>query len=163
MSLILDMGFSHGMSRKEHTQREYRIWGGLKNRCLNPNAQDYKNYGGRGIKVCDRWATSFDNFFYDMGISPEGSSIDRIDNDGDYEPGNCRWADRKTQNNNTRSVPLYEVDGEKLSIAQIAAKNNLNKGTLWSRVVQYGMSLEDAIKFKNHARRWRRKPTLTTP
>ena len=87
---------THGMART----REYNIWEGMKNRCQNKTHPDYPNYGGRGIKVCSRWM-SFENFFFDMGVS-HGLSIDRINNDGNYEPSNCRWATASEQNLNRR-------------------------------------------------------------
>lgn len=90
----------------------FKSWESMKQRCLNPNAPDYGRYGGRGIKVCDQWVNSFDQFFRDMGERPAGSTLDRIDNDGDYGPGNCRWADLKTQQRNRRCMPTLTVNGE---------------------------------------------------
>lgn len=78
-----------------------RSWSGAKNRCRNVNNKDYVNYGARGIKMCERW-NIFENFLADMGEKPEGLTLDRIDNNGDYEPGNCRWATMSQQNSNQR-------------------------------------------------------------
>jgi hypothetical protein len=82
---------------------EYRAWKAMKTRCTNPNRADWKNYGGRGISVCERWATSFENFLADVGPKPSPlHTLDRILNDGSYEPGNCRWATRGEQLKNKR-------------------------------------------------------------
>jgi hypothetical protein len=80
---------------------EYRTWQAMLTRCSNPGRRDYKFYGGRGIRVCKRWRL-FENFYADMGARPEGTTIDRINTNGNYTPGNCRWADLKTQIANRR-------------------------------------------------------------
>lgn len=90
----------HGMTRTP----EYRVWQGLTNRCTNPNNPSFKYYGGRGICVCSSWLESFENFYADMGPRPSPDlSIDRIDNDGNYEPSNCRWATAYQQRINQRN------------------------------------------------------------
>lgn len=87
----------------KHGSREYRSWNMMVQRCTNPKNLRYANYGGRGITVCDRWKNSFAAFFEDMGERPANTSIDRIYVEGNYEPGNCRWADPVTQANNKRA------------------------------------------------------------
>ena len=96
----INPNFKHGQI---HT-RTYISWGGMKQRCINPKATGYKNYGGRGITICERWlgCGGFIHFLKDMGERPEGKSIDRIDNDGNYEPSNCQWATKEEQQNNKR-------------------------------------------------------------
>jgi hypothetical protein len=119
----------------------------------------YRYYNGRGVKVCRRWETSFENFYADLGTKPMGPySIDRIDPDGDYEPGNVRWADRKTQARNTRRSRLVEFAGAKVPLAEAAEKVGLKYATLRSRLNR-GLSTEMAMTMTvaNGAEQRRRK------
>lgn len=106
-------------------KRERKSWGSMIQRCTNPNSANYKYYGARGITVCERWVNSFENFFADMGARPEKTSLDRINNNGNYEPGNCRWATAREQYMNKR-IPSGQVfheiyfQGEMRTIPEIA-------------------------------------------
>ena len=105
----LDSGLAaktHGLSKTS----TWWTWIGMRQRCGYSKHIAYKNYGGRGITVCERWQNSFENFLTDMGEKPEGMSLDRIDNDGNYEPANCRWATRQEQNINSRRGRLPSRD-----------------------------------------------------
>lgn len=132
--------FTHGMSHTDTNQ----VWRSMKDRCTNPNATGYHNYGGRGIAVCERW-DKFENFLADMGIRPVGYTIDRIDNDGNYCPENCRWATTKEQLNNQRRNRFYELNGERKTIAEWAEKLGVNWSTIRNRIDRYGWTLERAL------------------
>jgi hypothetical protein len=121
----------------------YSTWRSMRDRCMNPNFRQWADYGGRGIKVCERW-NDFHAFAADMGPRPEGHSIDRIDNDGDYTPENCRWATRKQQQRNRRAAVYVEIDGQKYLLAELAEMSGLRPTTVKARVAQ-GMSYEQVI------------------
>lgn len=112
----------------------YRIWSGMIDRCENANTPCFVNYGGRGISVCARWRESFKNFLADMGERPAGMSIDRIDNDGNYEPDNCRWASKTEQGRNKRSNRLVEFGGQRLTVPEWAEKLSVPQYRLYGRL-----------------------------
>ncbi len=138
----------HGL----HGTPGYTTWMGIHRRCRNPGEPGYRNYGGRGIKVCDRWS-EFATFIADMGPPPPGTSLDRIDNDGDYEPGNCRWATRAVQNQNKRTNVWIDTPEGRISIADAAARAGLSRVTLAWRV-RAGWTGEDLFRppsWRKHA------------
>jgi hypothetical protein len=127
----------------------YHVWHNMIARCHNPGRQAYRYYGARGIRVCERWRNSFDAFLEDMGPRPVGLQLDRIDNDGDYEPGNVRWANAHMQLANRRpSKPraqrTFELDGENLTLREISDISGVGYSTLYSRI-HSGMTVQDAI------------------
>lgn len=132
---------THGMSQT----RIYNTWKNMIQRTTDPKAMSYQHYGGRGIKVCERWQ-SLDGFLADMGPTyADDLTIERIDVDGDYEPGNCRWATVAEQARNKRNTRLLEYRGRSLVIADWAKVLNVNAKTLTSRIYQYGWSVERAL------------------
>jgi hypothetical protein len=138
---------------------EYECWNHIKKRCLDPNAVGYQNYGGRGITVCARWRDSFTAFLEDMGPRPSpGHSIDRIDNEGNYEPSNCRWATRREQSRNRRTNVWVTYQGKSMVLADAARASGLSQSLLWRRLKQ---GLEGDALFKPAiSHRPSRTPTL---
>ncbi len=124
---------------------EYKVWSGMKGRCCNPRSREYPRYGARGIEVCNRWRDSFSAFYEDMGSRPGPQySIDRIDNDGNYEPGNCRWATTIEQSNNRRSSTFLEHDGKRMTIRQWERALGFRKDAICERIGA-GWSASDAL------------------
>lgn len=123
----------------------YSVWCGMKRRCYQSNSDAYKNYGGRGIKICDRWLNSFPTFLKDMGVRPDKTySIDRIDNNGHYEPGNCRWATATEQANNTRKNHFITFNYETNTLTQWARILDMHPSVLRSRLKR-GWSIEKTL------------------
>jgi len=117
-------GTTHGQARQGKITTEFRIWTGMIDRCTNPRSDHWKWYGERGIQICDRWKNSFESFFADMGPRPKGLSLDRFpNNDGNYEPGNCRWATPKEQIANQRKHGLIEIFTNEELLAELKRRN----------------------------------------
>lgn len=133
----------HGESREKSP--EYRAWSHVKNRCLNTNDPNYQRYGGRGISVCERWLQSFPNFLADMGRKPTPAhSIDRIDNDGNYEPGNCRWATKAQQSANTSRNRPITMGAETRLITEWETVTGIDHQTIAARLGR-GWPVEAAL------------------
>jgi hypothetical protein len=145
---------THGQSR----HALYRTYAGIKDRCSNPNTMCFKDYGGRGIKVCDRWLKDFWNFWDDMspGWRP-GLSIDRIDVNGDYKPGNCRWANQSEQMRNVRTNVLIDTPLGRMTIAEAAEKSGLSPTAIKYRVFSKWPS-DQLLDPTRRRRWWRREP-----
>ena len=134
--------FKHGQAGT----RLYKAWGGMKQRCYNPSEPGYKYYGGRGIKMCIEWISSFESFArwaLSSGYAPE-FTLDRINTNGDYEPANCRWVTQEDQCNNTRRTRLVSLNGETLSISRWSRKTGIGASTIIARLNR-GWSAELAL------------------
>jgi hypothetical protein len=133
----------HGHAKRSGKTPEYLAWKGMNQRCTNPKYPHFACYGGRGIKVCRRWRTSYENFFADMGAMPrKGLTLERDNVNGNYEPSNCRWATMHEQNRNKRSN--RRPDGAKC-LNDIAASAGMHPNTLRSRLDGAGLTIEQSL------------------
>lgn len=136
---------THGHMRNRRATPEYRSWSHMIGRCENENDAKYPDYGARGITVCRRWRESFEAFFEDMGPRPSiKHTLDRIDNDGNYEPGNCRWATKRQQGRNTRRNRMLTFDGETMCLADWAERTGIPRSVLQIRL-RDGWSIQRAL------------------
>ena len=140
---------SHNMSGTS----EHNTWLSMKQRCFNPNHKFYSDWGGRGITVCDRWKNSFEDFFADMGSRPSSKhSLDRIDNDGDYQKDNCRWSTRVEQANNKRNNRLITIGCVTLNLKQWTTEMGFGEKVIFDRL-KMGWSESDAVLTPVHTTR----------
>lgn len=130
---------THGMT----DTTTYNVWVNMRQRCANPNNPRFVDYGGRGIKVCERWR-SFENFLADMGERPKGMTLERRDNDGDYDPSNCRWATRVEQATNKRNNSYLTYQGETLCVADWARRLGVRAQFLRVRLAR-GWPVEEVL------------------
>jgi hypothetical protein len=124
-----------GLIHGQRNTTTYKSWQAAKSRCINLKDKDWKKYGGKGITICDQWL-NFENFYKDMGDRPEGTSLDRIDNTKNYEPGNCRWATRSEQQRNKTTSYIWHIYGKTFQTAEEAA-------------VHFGVRLQSVWRWAN--------------
>lgn len=133
---------THQMSRTKF----YRAWSNMMSRCNTPTTTYYKNYGGRGIKVCKRWS-KFENFYKDMhGTYQEHLTLDRIDVNGNYTPKNCKWSTPKEQSNNQRKSIKIVIDNETVTIEELSEMLNISKKTLWTRLKRGNKDIKELCR-----------------
>lgn len=139
----LNANHKHGHASEGRSSPTYSSWYGMVQRCTNPNRRYYHRYGGRGITVCDRWL-DFRNFLTDMGVKPEGTSLDRIDNDGNYTPENCRWVNQTTQMCNRTNTLWLEIDGIRKPLSEWCSTGTVSPYVVRKRLKR-GWSSKDAV------------------
>ncbi len=132
------------MTTRAHYTPTYQSWQAMKQRCFQTGHKHYAKYGGRGIKVCERWLV-YANFLSDLGPRPEGTSLERNNNNLDYEPNNCRWATRTEQNRNSSQNRIISFRGETKCLAEWCEELNLNYARVYARLFRLNWSVEDAL------------------
>ena len=138
--------------------REHNSWRAMRERCYNKNSVAYKNYGARGISVCDRWKNSFKYFLNDMGRCPKGLTLERIDSNGNYEPSNCKWATRTDQARNRPGMArMLTYKGRTQHLVDWARELGIGVAALHNRIRIYGWSIEDALSTRK-SNKWSRQP-----
>lgn len=136
----IERSTTHGCGSRTHRTREHRAWSAMKTRCTNPRQRTWEHYGGRGITICERWMNSFEAFLEDMGSCPQGRSIDRIDVNGNYEPGNCRWATDTEQRHNQRparqalNARVLAHDGLSITVSEWSRRLGISTATIFGRL-----------------------------
>ena len=146
--------FKHGHCKSQKLRSsEHKTWGSMIQRCHDEKCKSYPRYGGRGIKVCDAWRNDFSVFLNDMKEKPSPShSIERIDNNGNYEPSNCKWATKLEQANNRRNTYEVEWQGEPIQLKYLCKNLNLPYHTIWQRLERLGWDIEKAINTPSRIR-----------
>jgi hypothetical protein len=134
----------HGHNRKNKRSRTYSSWNSMIQRCTNAKCKEYKNYGGRKIKICKRWL-KFENFLEDVGERPKGLTLDRIDNNDDYKPNNWKWSNKKEQNRNKRNSNILLFKNKNQYLVDLAKEYKINPGALWNRIYILGWSIDKAL------------------
>jgi hypothetical protein len=132
--LMRELGAARQRTHGQSESRTYRAWAAMKNRCYNASNPAYKDWGGRGIKVCERWLGSFENFYEDMGERPPRMSLDRRESSGNYAPDNCRWATSKQQANNRRGNVNLTLEDRTQTVAAWAEELGIKGATLYKRL-----------------------------
>ena len=145
---------THGMSKHPG----YHAYRNMRDRCTLPTCHAWDNYGGRGITVCARWLVSFENFWADMAPGyRKGLSLDRIDNRGNYEPSNCRWADQKTQDRNKRTNRHVDTPWGRMTVSEAAERSGIGKTTITYRLQNGWSDIEAVTTRPDLGNRWRAK------
>jgi hypothetical protein len=135
---------THGQSVRGATSGTYTTWANMMQRCMNPNNDNFINYGGRGITVCGRWL-DFSNFFSDMGKRPARKSLERVNNSGNYEPSNCKWATFSEQARNKRNNRILNFKGRSMMLSEWSEHLGIRLGTLSHRLYHYHWSIERVL------------------